>query len=81
MNRDELIARMLLVRRPATITPGEDDDFEPYDVTIVQAFVDVDGVEFHQTLITADDLRDELMESFERMAKESLANTILGMYA
>jgi hypothetical protein len=50
-------------------------------VVIVDAFVDVDGVEFHQTLITADDLPGELMEVFERLAKESLADTIIGMYA
>jgi hypothetical protein len=81
MNRDELIARMLLFRRTETITPGDDDDFEPYDVIVVDASVDVDGIEFHQTLMTADDLYDELMEAFERLAKESLANTILGMYA
>jgi hypothetical protein len=81
MNRDELIARMLLVRRTETITPGEDDNFKPHSVVIVDAFVDVDGVEFHQTLITADDLPGELMEVFERLAKESLADTIIGMYA
>jgi hypothetical protein len=81
MNRDELIARMRLVRRIETITPGEDDDFEPYGVVIIGVSVDVDGVEFRQSVITADDLSGELMEAFERLAKESLANTILGMYA
>ena len=81
MNRDELIARMLTVRRAETITPGEDDDFEPYNVVIIEVCVEVDGVEFHQSAMTAEDLSDELMEAFERLAKDSLANTILSMYA
>jgi hypothetical protein len=81
MNRDELIARMRLVRRAETIHPGSERDFEPYDIVIVEVHVEVDGVTFHQTLMTADDLSARLMESFERLAKESLADTIIGMYA
>ena len=81
MNRDELIARMLLVRRTETVYPGTSYDPPPYNVVIIEVSVDVDGVEFHQSAMTADDLSDELMEAFERLAKDSLANTILGMYA
>jgi hypothetical protein len=81
MNRDELIARMLLVRRTETVYPGTSYDPPPYNVVIVEVYVEVDGVTFHQSVMTADDLSGELMEVFERLAKESLADTILGMYA
>jgi hypothetical protein len=81
MNRDELIARMRLVRRTETIQLGLEGDFTSYDVVIVEVSVEIDGVTFHENLITAENLSDELMKVFERLAKESLADTIIGMYA